>query len=164
MPAKPTWFLRIPRMIETLQASSVPFLDRAAIEALFELQRRQAINLMHRLGGYQIGKAFVVDRARVEAWLQNLGAPASLSWERKRRKRVGEAIARAQSDLAARQVPIRVPRETAFQTIAGLSSEISLRPGELRIEFRDAEDLLSKLFELAKAIGNDFEGFNRRIS
>ena len=50
-----------PRNHSTLQAPDVPpFLDRPAIERLFGLRRRQSITLMHRLGGYQVGKTFLV--------------------------------------------------------------------------------------------------------
>ena len=34
---------------------------------------------------------------------------------------------------------------------------VDLRPGELRIEFNGAEELLQRLFELSQAIANDYE-------
>jgi hypothetical protein len=40
-----------------------------------------------------------------------------------------------------------------------LPAGIHLRPGELRIKFQGAEDLLRHLFELSQAIANDHERF-----
>jgi hypothetical protein len=39
------------------ELTSLPFLSRAAIEKLFGLKRRQAIQIMHAVGGFQIRKA-----------------------------------------------------------------------------------------------------------
>ena len=36
---------------------------------------------------------------------------------------------------------------------------MSIRPGELRIEFSGADDLFRQLFELAQAMKNDYERF-----
>ena len=44
-----------------------------------------------------------------------------------------------------------------------LSSDIALKPGELRIEFFGAEDLAAKLFELSKAMANDWQSFARAV-
>jgi hypothetical protein len=48
MPAKPAWLLKIPEIIRMLEAFDVPVVDRAIIERLFGLRRRQAIELLHR--------------------------------------------------------------------------------------------------------------------
>ena len=56
MPAKPAWLLKIPEIVTMLESFGVPVVDRAIIERLFGLRRRQAIELLHRLGGYQTGK------------------------------------------------------------------------------------------------------------
>ena len=50
---QPHWLLHVPRIIEELRRLPVPVLDRATIEKLFGLKRRQAILLLHRFGGYQ---------------------------------------------------------------------------------------------------------------
>jgi hypothetical protein len=43
------------------------------------------------------------------------------------------------------------------------SIRIHLQPGELRIEFYGAEDLLRHLFELSQAMVNDFARFQSAI-
>ena len=60
MPNKPSWLLRVNDILADLsrpELTSLPFLSRAAIETLFGLKRRQAIQIMHAIGGFQIGKA-----------------------------------------------------------------------------------------------------------
>jgi hypothetical protein len=44
-----------------------------------------------------------------------------------------------------------------------LPAGIHLKPGELRIEFFGAEDLLRHLYELAQAMGNDFGRFQEAV-
>ena len=64
MPDQPSWIHRLPQITQALEAPDAPpFLDRPAIERLFGLRRRQSIALLRRLGGYQVGKTFLVDRA-----------------------------------------------------------------------------------------------------
>ena len=43
--------------------------------------------------------------------------------------------------------------------LADLAAGVALEPGHLHIEFVGAEDLLSKLYELAQAASNDFDRF-----
>jgi hypothetical protein len=47
--------------------------------------------------------------------------------------------------------------------IGDVPSGIHLRPGELRIEFFGAEDLLRHLFELSQAIMNDYQRFESLV-
>jgi len=44
-----------------------------------------------------------------------------------------------------------------------LPAGIHLKPGELRIEFYGAEDLLRHLFELSQAMVNDFGRFQAAV-
>ena len=62
MPARPSWLLHIPEILEQLELFKVPVVDRAIIEMVFGLGRRQAIELLHRFGGYQAGRTFLIDR------------------------------------------------------------------------------------------------------
>ena len=45
------------------------------------------------------------------------------------------------------------------QKIADLPAGVHLRPGELRIEFSGAEELLQRLYELSQVILNDYRTF-----
>jgi hypothetical protein len=126
-------------------------LDRAAIEEIFRVRRRRAIELLHRFGGYQAGKTFLIDRASLLRQLETLEQGPGFRAEKTRRRRLAE-------DLRARAIPIPVPRPAA-----GLPG-VSLRPGELRIEFTGTEELLRRLLELAIAIRNDYERFDATAS
>ena len=50
---------------------------------------------------------------------------------------------------------VLVPAAVAAQKLADLPAGVHLRPGELRIEFNGAEELLQRLYELSQAILND---------
>jgi len=55
VPNKPSWLLRVNEILEYLTSPQMavhPFLTRAAVEELFRLKRRQAIELMHSVQGY----------------------------------------------------------------------------------------------------------------
>jgi hypothetical protein len=65
MPAKAEWLLRLPEIRAALERFDAPVVDRSVIEELFGLKRRRAIELLLQLGGYQAGRTFLVDRARL---------------------------------------------------------------------------------------------------
>src|ERR1035438_8036855 len=72
--AKAAWLLKIPEIIGMLEAFDVPVVDRAIVEHLFVLRRRQAIELLHRFGGFQSGRTFLVDRHVLIENLRRLAA------------------------------------------------------------------------------------------
>ena len=71
MPAKPAWLLRIPEIVDELQALTVPVVDRAMCEQLFCVRRRRAITLMQELGACQSGRTLLIERM---AMIQRLEA------------------------------------------------------------------------------------------
>ena len=80
--------LHLPRIIEELRRLPVPVLDRAVIEKLFGLKRRQAIQLLHRFGGYQAGRIFLVDRQELVEQLEAIRDGETFSYEQRRRRRL----------------------------------------------------------------------------
>jgi hypothetical protein len=162
MPAKPAWFLELPRILDNVRGLPCPVLDRAAFELLFQVRRRQAIQLMHRFGGYQIGKTFLIDRLQLVAELERACAGTDFAFEVRRKQRLAESMEKLERHRAAAQVRIPV----APSTVAGLPfpSDVDLTPGRLTIEFASPEDLLSKLFLLAQKIAEDFEGMRQRMT
>ena len=161
MPAIPSWFQRLGEILEVLRSLEAPFLDRAAVEQLFGVRRRRAHQLMAAFGGYQAGKAFLVDRGSLIRALENLRAGAPFQWEARRSRRVAEALTAARREWAARRVQIPAAQSGEHRGWSGLPEGIQLQPGELRIAFASAEDLLRKLFDLSQAIAHDYEGFLR---
>ena len=159
MPAKAPWLLLIPAIIEQLEAFEVPVVDRAVIERVFGLRRRRAIELLHRFGGYQAGRTFLIDRRALIECLRRLAEGEEFRVEQQRKERLGQAVDRLRRDQAAAAVKIPVRPEVRGRKLAELSTGVALEPGHLHIEFAGAEDLLSRLYELSQAASNDFDRF-----
>ena len=159
MPAKAEWLLRVPEIAVELDQLTLPVLDRAAVEKLFRLKRRQAIELMHRLGGYQAGRTFLVDRLKLLARLRAIETGEDFEFETRRRQRLSENLDEMRRERRALAVRFPITREALSRKVRDLPTGILLRPGRLEVDFAGTEDLLSKLFELAQAASNDFDGF-----
>ena len=162
MPAQPFWLQRISEILATAKASQVPFLDRAAVQILFDVRKRQAVRLMHLIGGYHIGKAFVVGRPELVAWLQKVAATPKARSSEAARERVEVSIEEARS-LVDRNRKFIVSADARSRKLAGLPATVHLRPGELRIEFFGLEDLSRQLFELGMAMANDYARLARLV-
>src|SRR5665811_2500757 len=115
MPAKPEWLLRLPEIRSELEHLAVPIVDRAGIERIFGLKRRRAIELMHQFGGYQAGRTFLVDRARLLEALQSLESREDYSVEKRRREHLGDVMEASREHLMSMRVRIPV-RAAAART------------------------------------------------
>lgn len=163
MPDKPQWLMCVPGIAAELEELRVPVVDRALVERLFRLRRRRAIELMHRFGGYKSGRTFLLDRQDLLDKLRAIEGGAEFRDEQQRRQRISAALDRARKDRAAAEVTIIVKPEISRRRLEGLSNGIHLGPGALNIEFRRAEELLEKLYELSQAIINDYEQFQALV-
>ena len=162
MPPKPSWLRRIPEMRETLKGVKAPLLDRASLERLFRVSPRRAMKLAHEIGAVEVGHSLVIERWKVAKFLEARQLGRAVAVEKIRRQRLREAIDEARRDVVARAVRIPVsPAVAAQATFANLPATIELGRGELRVAFKDAGDLLQQLFTLSKAIGRDFQAFER---
>src|SRR5450759_1243016 len=159
MPAKPEWLLRLPEIRAELEHLDAPVVDRCGIEYIFGLRRRRAIELMHQFGGYQAGRAFLLDRARLLEALQSLEAREDYSVEKRRRERLGDVVEASREHLIAMRGRIPVRATAAKASLDRMAPGVLLLPGMLTIEFRHPIELLEKLYGLAQAIGHDFERF-----
>ena len=92
MPAKALWLLHVPEIIAMLETFDVPVVDRAIIERLFGLRRRRAIELLHRFGGYQAGRTFLIDRRLLIEHLRRLADGEELQRESRRRERLVQTV------------------------------------------------------------------------
>jgi len=159
MPAKAAWLLKIPNIVAALETFDVPVVDRAIIEHLFGLRRRQAIELLHRLGGYQTGRTFLVDRHVLIGSLRRLSEGEEFDREIRRKERLDGAIDQLRRHQAAARVSIPVPPDVYDRKLKDLSEGVALEPGHLHVIFSGAEELLGKLYELAQVASNDFDRF-----
>src|SRR5665811_2364472 len=115
MPAKPEWLLRLPEIRAELEHFEVPVVDRSGVERIFGLKRRRAIELLHQFGGYQTGRTFLLDRARLLEALQSLESGEDYSVEKRRRERLGDVVEASREHLMSMRVRIPV-RAAAART------------------------------------------------
>jgi hypothetical protein len=161
MPDQPGWIDKVNKITEKVEASAAPVFDRAAIEELFGVRRRQAIVLMHRMGGYQAGKTFLVDRKALLRFLRDPLREVCAEVETRRFSSVLETLGRAKEELHLRRVPVPATARVFKVEFSGLPEGIDFEPGELRIRFEHPHELLEKLFALSQALANDYETFER---
>jgi hypothetical protein len=62
MPAQPGWFHRLDSILAELRQLPSAYIDRHAIEKLFQVRERRARQLMAGLPSLQVGNAVAVDR------------------------------------------------------------------------------------------------------
>jgi hypothetical protein len=159
MPAKAQWLLQIPAILSLLETFEVPVVDRSIIEHLFGLRRRRAIELLHRFGGYQAGRTFLIDRRLLIEHLRRLADGEEFQRETRRRERLDHTVDQLRRQQTAARVKITVQPDVFSRNLADLPPGVALESGYLHITFSSTTDLLSKLFELSQAASNDFDRF-----
>jgi hypothetical protein len=159
MPAKPEWLLRLPDIRAELEHLDVPIVDRAGIERIFGLRRRRAIELMHEFGGYQTGRTFLLDRARLLEALHSLESREDYAAEKRRRERLRDVVEASREHMILTQVRIPMRAAAVRPSLDRLAPGVLLLPGILTIEFQRPIELLERLYWLAQAISHNFEQF-----
>ena len=150
MPDKPKYLHRLTSILaEAKSPKPIPFFRRGDIEALFGLKRRQAINLMHRIGAVRVSSEIAVPQRDLISWLQEVAANPARAREIGRQERLIGRIVELKAETAARAVKIVLPDPAA--PIDGLPTGVSLQPGLLAISFASEQELLERLFLLARA-------------
>jgi len=139
----------------------LPVIDRAVIQSVFGLGRRQAIELMHKFDAYQAGRTLLIERMRLISELDKIVANGEYQQEEARHEKLTAALAKFQRTRRAQEVRIDVAPEVFDTRMSILPSAVHLAPGKLEVEFSGCEDLLSKLFTLAQAAINDFDSFQK---
>jgi hypothetical protein len=161
MPAKPSWFTRIPDILDELKQLDTPVIDRHICEILFAVRRRRAIELMQRFGGYRSGNTIVLDRADLIRSLERLHGSRDAAWERRRKHRLAERLDELHRLRSAATVTLPVSPAVSCPG-ADLPGEVIIGDGQLSVTFNTAEELFARLYELAQVAICDFEAFRRR--
>jgi hypothetical protein len=161
---KPTWLLRLPEIREELAALEVPVLDRGMVERIFRVRRRRALQLMQYFGGWQAGQACLVDRLDLLRQLVPLEESMEFAREQHRRQRLLESLEQIRRHRAAARVRLPVAATAYAGALCALPPGVCLQPGSLQVEFGEPEDLLAKLYQLAQAVAQDFDGFRRIVT
>lgn len=150
MPAQPSYIHRLEAILaEARGAKPIPFFRRCDIGALFGLQKRQAVNLMHLIGAVRVSRELAVEQRELVRWLERRIAEPSAAIEQQRYETVIGRIVELKAETAARSVKIVLPDRPP---VADLPEGVSLTPGRLTVSFENAQQLLEKLFLLARVL------------
>ena len=164
MPGKPLWHDRIDEIRAALERAETPLLDRAAIERLFGLKRRQAINLMARFNGFLSGRHWLVERASVLRELDRLAREPGYGQRLRAKRKLSAHI----EEVKARRIefarPITVPSENLVQKGEKLPAGVFCpRPGQMVLDYASVDALLAQINALAMAAVDDFAGFSEAV-
>ena len=159
MPAKPTWLVRIPQILDDLQQLSVPVVDRGMFERLFDVRRRRAITLMRDFGACQAGGTLLIDRLKLIEKLGALKHGQEFEQERRRKQRLRDSLDELHRSRAGANIPIRPLPLALRKRLPDLPIGIRVGDRELAIEYDNVEQLLQRLYELSQAAAADFEAF-----
>jgi hypothetical protein len=158
MPDKPTYIHKLEGILaEARSPKPIPFFRRQDIEALFGLKKRQAVNLMHRVGAVRVSRELAVEQRELVRWLKRMVADPSVAAEQRRQQTVIERIIELKAETAARAIKIVLPdRGPAVD----LPDGVSLQPGLLTIRFENDQQMLERLFLLARVLATQPQVFH----
>jgi hypothetical protein len=175
-----TWLPRAEEILDVLRRMKSKQLDRAAIEELFELQRRAAIELMTQAGAPKVkrGSAFLIDRTSLLSWTERVFK--NESWKLQRHQANSEELSRSMAEVRELRFamakegrpPIAFPIVESYlrANCASLPLAIRIEHGQVTIHVKDdtPDEMLKAacqlLYELAMALNNDADGFRDRIA
>lgn len=153
MPAQLSFLERLPAILAEARAPKpIPFFRRRDIEVLFGLKRRRAIYLMHLIGAVRVSSEIAVEQKDLVKWLERVAEAPETSREAARRDRVIGEIVSLKAETRARSVRITLPDPPP---VAGLPDGVALEPGRLTVSFASGEQLLERLFGLARVLAAD---------
>lgn len=163
MAAKKQWLLRVPEIRQDVADLDVAVVDRTVFERLFHVRWRRAIDLMHAFGAYQAGQSLLIDRTMLLKQLETIETGGEFAIEQGRKQRLVDSLEKVRKHRAAAAVRIPIEEPLVERSVAGLPDGICLQTDSLRLDFHGAEDLLTKLYELARAVADDFETFKALV-
>lgn len=150
MPDNPTYILKLAEILaEARSPKPIPFFRRRDIEALFGLKKRQAVNLMHRIGVVRVSRELAVEQRDLVRWLEQMIRDPAVAAEQRRHEAVIGRIVELKAETAARAIKIVLPDRAPT---ADLPDGVSLEPGLLTVSFENEQQLLERLFLLARVL------------
>lgn len=160
MPAKPTWYGCLDRIVAELEALPYPWVDRGTLQFLLGVGPRRAQQLMAECATERVGTSSLADRALLIAHLRRLAEEGDGYHEGRRRQKLAAALERCRQERLNRpQLLVEAPAAVTRHQLQELPPGIQLDAGRITIEFEEPRQALEKLLALAMAIGNDFGGF-----
>lgn len=163
MPAKPRWFARLEAIIAELNALPQPWVDRPTLQRLLIVGPRRAQQILQPCVSLHLGSSALASREAVIGRLRLLAAGEAAYFEQKRRERFCQTLeAWRRQWLEQPRLLVAAPDAIVNQELANLPEGVELGAGCITVRFGQPEEALEKLLALAMAIGNDFNGFERR--
>ncbi len=162
MPAKPAWFSKLDHVIEELQSSPRPFVDRSTLEFLLGVGRRRAQQILAPCITDRVGVNGLADREALIARLRRLAHSDDGWYEVQRRRKVAGVLEKLRKDrLEQPQLLVEAPVAVMNQEFEDLPPGVHIEAGRITVEFDEPRQALEKLLALAMAISNDFDRFER---
>lgn len=163
MPRHCEWIVRLAEIRQELERLTAPVVDRSVFESLFRVRRRRAIQLLHRFGGYQSGRTFLIERKALLSELARLEGTEEFRLERRRKESLAAELEKLREHAKASRVAVRVSAAVYSTRLDALPAGVRLVPGELTVVFSTPEELLERLFALAQALANDLDRFRSLV-
>jgi hypothetical protein len=164
VPAKPSWFSHIDRIIRDLEALPRPFVDRATVEFLLGVGRRRAQQILAPSITHHVGSNGLADRDALIAHLRRLASSDTGYYERQRRHKLATVLAELQQERLERpQLLVEAPVQVVTQELENLPAGVRLEPGRITLTFDQPHEALEKLLALAMAISNEFQRFEHQV-
>ena len=158
MPDHPSYIHKLAEiLVEARKPKPIPFFRRRDIEALFGLKKRQAVNLMHRIGAIRVSRELAVEKRDLLRWLEQIIENPSAAAEWQRHEKVIDRIVELKAETAARAIKIVLPDSKPSME---LPDGVSLQPGLLTISFENDQQLLEQLFLLARVLATQPQVLN----
>ncbi len=149
-----SWLDRIVPISRTVAESARSHYDRKELQRLFELQPRAAQQLMAALPNLFIGRARLVEREALLAFLRGLNeAENPAETFARMRTEGGKAVRRTLREFSLQDYPASVDSPPRM---------MSIERGELRVRFQTLEELAEAMLYLATVFTEDLEGFAAR--
>ena len=137
MAAHPTYIHKLAGILaEARSPKPLPFFRRRDLEALFGLKKRQAVNLMHRIGAIRVSRELAVDQRDLVCWLEQKLADPSARAEWQRHAKVINRIVELKEETVARAIKIVLPEGVSSMEIP---AGVFFQPGLLTVAFRTQE-------------------------
>ena len=164
MPAKPTWYRKLPYIIQELRQHPLPYVDRATVEFLLGVSRRRAQQILAPCVVSRVGTNGLADRDALITRLQHIAEGDEAAYEIERRHKVARLIGNLRQQwMTQPQLLVEAPAAVINQELEALPAGVRLEPGRITVEFDEPQQGLEKLLALAMAISNDFDAFERCV-
>ncbi len=104
---------------------------------------------MHRIGAVRVSRELAIEQRDLVRWLERIISDPSVAVEQRRHDAVIGRIVELKAETAARAIKIVLPEANPS---ADLPEGVSLQPGLLTISFENDQQLLERLFLLARIL------------